>query len=209
MDLNGSSWGELGPMSNEHANAISNGKDAGLIEFSTDGDGRTKLAHTGGPYCWLDGKLVEEFREAAGRLGWAFEIIAWDARTERARVRVDGTGAKAFQSIDTTDPKGLSFASNGLARQRWPTWTADKKAAVVSGVDEVLKVAGRAMGSDDLAAQVKGAEVAGIAIRAGVAIEAQVQADEHLDEKHDRLNRGLPTEAVKLYAMTQEVIDRV
>jgi hypothetical protein len=129
-----------------------------------------------------------------------------DAGTTRIADGPDaGQGATTPEpAIDLTTEADRAMTRRLMARypSRWRGITPEVKDKMVSGLVQAADVARDAMNAGGEAA-IDGANVMLSAVRTTVAIEAQIQADDHLADKHARIDAGLSTEVTehKLYSV--------
>ena len=105
-----------------------------------------------------------------------------------------------FAAIDPADPKDQALVRQALKRwpKRWRGLDDKKKDAFVEGLVEAHDTARALMnGAIDPKDQLDAASLVLSAVKTAAALEAQNQADEHLEDKNARLDAGALTERVE------------
>lgn len=105
-------------------------------------------------------------------------------------------GGGRVSSLDLRDPKDMALARTAMKRwpKRWRGLTDEFKDQCLSDLSAASDAA-RVKLLDSEAA-LEAAKVLAAVAKTAVAMEAQVQADEHLEEKNDRLDAGMVTDRV-------------
>ena len=119
------------------------------------------------------------------------------------------SGGALLRGLDPSDPKDQALIRSTIKRRpkRWRGITDEVKDEIVN---ITLKAARASVGMidsglpDRVDAGVRGATSAAKTL---AMMEGQCQADEHLDEKHARLDNGQATEAVKMYGVDAPLND--
>ena len=109
-------------------------------------------------------------------------------------------GGAKFNAIDPTDPKDQALVRQAVKRwpKRWRGLDDAKKDKFVEGLEEAHDTARAIMkGAIDAKDQLNAAGLVLSAVKTAAIIEAQNQADEHLEDKNARLDAGALTDRVE------------
>ncbi len=110
------------------------------------------------------------------------------------------SGGDRFNAIDPTDPKDQALVRQAVKRwpKRWRGLDDAKKDKFVEGLEEAHDTARAIMkGAIDAKDQLNAAGLVLSAVKTAAIIEAQNQADEHLEDKNARLDAGALTDRVE------------
>ena len=109
-------------------------------------------------------------------------------------------GGAKFNALDPNDPKDQALVRSAMKRwpKRWRGLDDAKKEKFVEGLEEAHDTAREIMrGSVDSKDRLDAAGLVLSAIKTAAMIEAQNQADEHLEDKNARLDAGAVTDRVE------------
>jgi len=110
------------------------------------------------------------------------------------------SGGDRFNAIDPADPKDQALVRQAVKRwpKRWRGLDDAKKDKFVEGLEEAHDTARAIMkGAIDAKDQLDAAGLVLSAVKTAAIIEAQNQADEHLEDKNARLDAGALTDRVE------------
>ena len=115
--------------------------------------------------------------------------------------------AGGVSAIDLTDEKDRGMVRNAMRHwpRRWAGITADRKAAFVDGLVEANEAARKLVKDGEADIVLKAAGTLASVARTAAMMEAQVQADEHLEDKNARIDAGLATDRVDSPSLIVEV----
>jgi hypothetical protein len=101
-------------------------------------------------------------------------------------------------TLDLTDEKDRGLVREAMKRwpRRWRGLTEAVKEEMAASLRAANSVAIQLAQSPDPSVALDAAKTITSVVRTAVAMEAQVQADEHLEAKEDRLDSGKATENV-------------
>jgi hypothetical protein len=110
------------------------------------------------------------------------------------------SGGGKLRGLDPSDPKDQAMIRSHIQRRpkRWAGITPEVKAEIVTITMKAARASAGMIDSGDPQLIDSGVRGATSAAKTLAMIEGQNQADEHLDEKHARLDAGLTTENVAL-----------
>lgn len=163
-------------------------------------------------HCFVAEELAAKFEEAATAQEWKFALIGYDDFTQRRTYRVDYMPPRELNSIDPTTNSGVRALNKAMRRRPKRIKNAHLMPAIEKMMQLATDVTIGQMESDDDEKKGKGADRAVNIYRAANQGEAINQADEHFDEKNERLDAGLATENVglhKTYQIDPETHDQV
>lgn len=110
------------------------------------------------------------------------------------------TGGDRFVALDPLDPKDQALVRQAMKRwpKRWRGLDDAKKDKFIAGLEEAHDTAREVMRSSvEVRDQLSAAGLVLSAVKTAAMIEAQHQADEHLDDKNARLDAGAVTDRVE------------
>jgi hypothetical protein len=110
--------------------------------------------------------------------------------------------------MSNPDDQGLVRKAMRRWPKRWRGLTDEFKDELAGSLRLANEVAARGLTSDDPELALKAVAAVTGAVRTGIAMEAQVQADEHLAAKEERLDAGDPTENVQVVRVLRPPIMR-
>ena len=119
------------------------------------------------------------------------------------------SGGAVLRGLDPTNPKDLALIRQTIKNRprRWAGVTPEVKATILELLNKGVVKAGDMLDNQNIEIQSEGIKHINSAAKTLVMMEGQCQADEHLDEKHARLDNGQATEAVKMYGVDAPIND--
>jgi hypothetical protein len=110
------------------------------------------------------------------------------------------SGGAELRGLDPTNPKDLALIRQTIKNRpkRWAGVTPEVKETILRLLSQGVVKAGDMLENSNIEIQSEGIKHINSAAKTLVMMEGQCQADEHLDEKHARLDAGLTTENVAL-----------
>ena len=111
-----------------------------------------------------------------------------------------GAPGGASRALDGTNPKDQALVREAIKRwpKRWAGVDVDLKADFIEGMKEAHKKAREILKAPDPELALKAVQAIGSILKTAVAMEGQVQADDHLADKNERLDGGKSTENVAI-----------
>jgi len=194
-------------------------RSVAVVEWFRKADGKAyiRFDDDSRPFCFVNEGEAAAFEEAANAQGWQYKMVGYDDFTNRRTYHVTEMPKRELASIDPTKDMGIKSLNKTMRRRGKRIQTA----GILPAVERLLRLSSEitigqmsAKEADDTAeerARVererdKGADRAVHIVRAAIQAEALNQADEHFDEKNERIDDGKPTDlhGVKAYRIDTE-----
>lgn len=200
-------------------------RNVAVLEWKRKGNGKpfVVMDDPNRRYVLVPATESDAFEESATAQGWQYKTVGYDHWLNRWTYAIESIPEPEFKALDLTKPKDVAALRKAIAQRpkRFRTSGLREKAETV--VAQAMEIAMGEMSNPDTGStdeakealarrKVKGAELGASLAKTVVDMEKVVQADDHLDDKNQRLDEGKATENLgitKTYVVEQEIADRV
>ncbi len=105
-------------------------------------------------------------------------------------------GTQSALDMSSEDDRAMVREAMKRWPKRWRGLSDDRKEGFISGLTEAGAVARQHLNSDDPGVALDAAKAVSSIVKTAVQMEAQIQADDHLQDKNARLDDGKATERI-------------